>query len=148
MRFWDTSSLVPLVVREAASATIERLFLDDPDLAVWWAARVEFASALARRRRAGTLLEDEAERASQDLRDLLAGSFEIEPAEEIRDRAIELLLRHELRAADALQLAAAAFWSEDVPGGSSFVCLDRRLRAAGRAEGFTVLPSSLEVTGA
>lgn len=147
MRFWDISSLVPLVVREAASATIERLFLDDRELAVWWAARVEFASALARRRRAGTLSEVEAERASEDLRDLIAGSFEIEPAEEIRNRAIELLFRHELRAADALQLAAAVFWSDDMPGGSSFVCLDRRLRAASRAQGFTVLPSSLESKG-
>jgi len=147
VRFWDTSSLVPLVVREGMSTTMERLFLDDRELAIWWSARVEFAGALARRRRAGTLSVGEVERASEDLRDLVAGSVEVEPAEEIRDRAIELLFHHELRAADAMQLAAAIFWSGEVPDGSSFVCLDRRLRAASRAEGFTVLPSSGELSG-
>lgn len=144
MRFWDTSSLVPLVVREAMSTTIERLFLDDQELAVWWTARVELAGALARRQRARTLFMGELERASEDLRNLVAGSVEIEPTEEIRDRAIELLHRHGLRAADALQLSAAVFWSVEVPGSSGFVCLDRRLRDAAAHEGFTVLPESLE----
>jgi hypothetical protein len=37
------------------------------------------------------------------------------------------LARHPLRAADALQLAAALVWS-DGAGGETFVCLDEGLR--------------------
>ena len=47
---------------------------------------------------------------------------------------------HPLRAADALQLAAALLWTEGAAMGSQFVCLDQNLREAAVREGFTVLP--------
>jgi hypothetical protein len=46
-----------------------------------------------------------------------------------------------LRAADALQLAAALIVCDERPESLSFVCLDDRLREAARKEGFPVLPS-------
>jgi len=47
---------------------------------------------------------------------------------------------HSLRAADALQLAAALIWTEETTAGAEFVCLDQNLREAALKEGFTVLP--------
>lgn len=65
----------------------------------------------------------------------------VAPTAPLRDRAGRLLAAHPLRTADALQLAAALAWCDDVPRGESFVCLDERLREAARREGFAVLPA-------
>lgn len=59
---------------------------------------------------------------------------------EVRNQAIRLLGLHPLRAADALQLAAALVWADRRPRGHPFVCLDAGLREAAHAEGFSVLP--------
>jgi predicted nucleic acid-binding protein len=45
---------------------------------------------------------------------------------------------HILRAADALQLAAAVVVAEGLPSSLDIVTLDERLAAAARREGFTV----------
>jgi hypothetical protein len=56
-------------------------------------------------------------------------------------RAKRLLARHTLRAADALQLAAALLAADDDPQRLEFVTLDERLAEAARLEGFRVLPN-------
>jgi hypothetical protein len=58
-------------------------------------------------------------------------------------KALRLLGVHPLRAADALQLAAALILVRDDPAGRAFVCLDERLREAALLEGFRVLPESV-----
>jgi hypothetical protein len=45
-----------------------------------------------------------------------------------------------MKAADALQLAAALRWAAEQPDGHEFVSLDETLRRAAKVEGFTVLP--------
>jgi hypothetical protein len=57
----------------------------------------------------------------------------------LREAAGRALAVHPLRAADALQLAAALVWSDGAIG-ESFVCLDAALRDAARREGFDVRP--------
>jgi hypothetical protein len=52
-----------------------------------------------------------------------------------------LLNTHPLRAADAVQLAAALVACEERPQVLSFVCVDDCLRESARKEGFPVLPS-------
>ncbi|MBI5197037.1 MAG: hypothetical protein HZA19_00340 [Nitrospirae bacterium] len=49
MKFWDTSAVVPLCVREPGSRLMEEILKEDPAMAVWWATRLECVSALARR---------------------------------------------------------------------------------------------------
>jgi len=58
----------------------------------------------------------------------------------VKARAKRLLAVHPIRAADALQLAAALTAVYDDPAGWEFVCLDERLGDAARREGFTVVP--------
>ncbi|HSJ25022.1 MAG TPA: hypothetical protein VK929_10160 [Longimicrobiales bacterium] len=60
--------------------------------------------------------------------------------EHVRTTAMRLLRTHPLRAADALQLAAALAWAP-APAGDVFVTLDERLATAATLEGFTVLPA-------
>jgi hypothetical protein len=53
--------------------------------------------------------------------------------------ASRLLRVHPLRAADALQLAAALAAAKGDPSSLDVVCLDQRLSEAARREGFRVL---------
>jgi hypothetical protein len=57
----------------------------------------------------------------------------------VRRTAERLLRTHPLRAADALQLAAALIAADHDPTSLAIVCLDERLRVAARREGFIVL---------
>jgi predicted nucleic acid-binding protein len=61
---------------------------------------------------------------------------EVQPSEVLREHALRFLRVHELRAADALQLAAGVAAAEDRPTTLAFVCLDDRLAAAAEREGF------------
>ena len=61
----------------------------------------------------------------------------MQPVEAARIAARRLLRVHALRAADALQLAAAVVASEGDPRSLEIVTLDDRLMDAARREGFT-----------
>ncbi len=72
---------------------------------------------------------------------LKRAASEIEPTEEVRTIAESVLDRHDLRAADAFQLAAALVLCHEKPRGRWFVCFDQQLAAAADVAGFTVLPT-------
>ena len=74
---------------------------------------------------------------------VVQAGIEIQPSEAVRGTAERLSGVHPLRAADALQLAAALQWCQGLTAGNGLVVFDRRLREAGYAEGFTVFPDSL-----
>ena len=139
MRFWDSSALVPLVVKEASTQTARRLLDEDASVTVWWATLVECASAISRRERLGASQISIAE-VSHDLSALAAGWVEIPATERLRGLALRVIRTHDLHAADALQLAAAVVASEERPATLDLVTLDDRLALAARREGFTVLP--------
>lgn len=136
MRFWDSSAIVPLLVEERASAEATRLLESDPSIVVWWATPTECASALARREREGLLTPGEARDAFERLDALSNAWQEITPVEPVRTTARRMLRVHPLRAADALQLAAAAIVAEGAPGTLELLTLDERLAAAASKEGF------------
>lgn len=144
MRFWDTSALVVLFIRQPQTPLAREALGDDPETVLWWATRVEYESALHRLRREGILDEDEITTARGSLSALREAAVEVQPSDELRERALRLLADHRLRAADSLQLAAALLWAGEPPAGSGFVCFDDRLREAADGEGFTVLPEPVE----
>jgi len=140
VKFWDSSAIIPLCLKETSSEVIKNLAKTDEDLVVWWGTRIECLSAMARRRREG-VLAIHAERHARAALTALAGEWsEIQPTEVVRYRAERLLMVHSLRAADALQLAAALLWTEEATSGAEFLCLDQNLREAALKEGFTILP--------
>lgn len=136
MRFWDSSAVVPLLVPEAASLSLQRLYGADPVMFAWWSTEIECTSAIARGQRLGHLHEKVVAEAFMRLSALQTGWHEIEPGDEVRESAKRLLRVHDLRTADALQLAAAFFVAEGRPSTIEFVSLDARLLAAARREGF------------
>lgn len=141
MRFWETSAVVPLCVAEPASAVARQLFEADHDIAVCWATPVECASAFARRRRDAAVTAEQEAHAGAVVARLAAAWFVIAAGSQVLERATRLVRIHPLRAADALQLAAALTWAGDSPAGYDFVCLNQRLREAALREGFRVLPN-------
>jgi hypothetical protein len=62
----------------------------------------------------------------------------VSPSASVADDACSLLELHPLRAADALQLAAALEACEHEPQGYIFVTADQRLAEAARRTGFSV----------
>ena len=139
MRFWESSALVPLLVDEASTADLTRTFADDPDVMVWWGTPIECVSALARLERDGILAPDQVGEAVRRLGALESSWTEVQPVARVRQTAIRLLRVHDLRAADAVQLAAAMVGAGDQPGALPFVSLDDRLLRAADREGFEVL---------
>jgi predicted nucleic acid-binding protein len=63
----------------------------------------------------------------------------VQPLDSIRESARRLLRVHDLRAADALQLAAAIVAAEGRPPALDMVCLDDRLAKAAEREGFPIV---------
>ena len=143
MRFWDTSAIIPLIVREPRSDALRRLLEQDAGMVVWWATQVECVSAISRRAREGTLVPEGEASARGLLNDLSESWTEAQPTARLRNLAEQVLNVHSLRAADALQLAAALIWCGEQPQGRPFVCLDDRLRNAAARFGFALLPEIL-----
>lgn len=140
MRFWDASAVVPLLLDQPATPRCQALLEEDPDVVIWWATTVECASALARLRREGILTEAEEAAATARLESLRRGWYEMLPGDAVRAQALRALRLHPLRAADALQLAAALEWA-GAPSAGAMVTLDDRLASAAAREGFSVLGS-------
>ena len=140
MRFWDASAVIPLCVKESPTALVRRIADADGALVVWWATPVECYSAFARRRRDNILTRTHEDQARHAVTRLAADWTEIQPSYQVREAAGRVLLLHPVRAADALQLAAALVWADARVARHEFVSLDERLREAAQREGFEVLP--------
>lgn len=145
MRFWDSSALVPLLVEESTSQRMADLLRQDADIALWWGSEVECAGALCRLLRQNDITRSGLQRGLSALERMQETAQEVQPTVEVKARAVRLLSTHLLRAADALQLAAALTWCNEQPRRKVFVCLDHRLRAAAATEGFDIRPYSEEV---
>jgi len=134
--FWDASALVPLCVPGQAELRGRHLLAEYKPV-VWWGTPVEMAGALARLRREGHLTPAQAEAARQRLAMLRRTWREVQPGPEVRELAEDRIERHALRAADALQLAAALVWCTRRPSRVTSVCRAGKLAMPGRAKGST-----------
>ena len=140
MKFWDPSAIVPLLIDEPATTLqLQALLARDSGMVVWWGSEVECVSALARLDREGALSLQTRSVGFNRLRQFVTGWQEIAPSDAVRDLAARLLRVHPLRAADALQLAAAQAAADSKPESLEFVTLDDRLALAARKEGFVVI---------
>lgn len=138
MRFWDSSAVLPLFVRQEGSVRSDAWFREDPVLAIWTLTPVEITSALWRLVREAALDEDVAVRADTRAQEIVAASYSIVDVDGVKATARRLLRVHTLRAADAMQLGAALLWSAGQPQEPVFHTLDARLAVAARREGFVV----------
>src|SRR5580700_1225488 len=133
--FWDASALVPLCVIQSTTPSVVSLYKSYPAV-VWWATPVEIASALARLLRTREISTSDCAKARQVAVALADEWSVIQSSNALRDHAMRLVDRYDLKAADAMQLAAALDWCENVPRGEIFLTADQRLREAAVLSGF------------
>ena len=145
LKFWDSSAVLCLAVRDGATERMEALLRRDPDVVIWWGTPVDCASALALAERKGRLTTDDLPRARAVIDHLRQRAFEIQALEEVRARALRILSLHPLRSPQALELAAAMIWCRERTQGVSFVSASATLRHSAALEGFRVLPYADEV---
>ena len=140
MKYWDASALVPLLVSEQGSDASREWLGRDEQIVTWSWTRAEVTSAIERRTRGGMLSRLQRRKVLARL-DLLAGNWdEVADPIAVRSRAIKLLARHPIRAADAGQLGAALLVQDQLSVPLEFVCFDRQLVLAAEKEGLPVLP--------
>lgn len=137
MRFLDASVLVKAYLDEPGSLRV-RDWLVQQGCAVARLAEVEVTSALARKVREGSVAAEHVARLRKELDADLAEMHVLELTTEAVQTAKAVLVRHPLRAGDALQLASALVLRAAVPAGFTFACVDDRLAAAAVREGLAV----------
>ena len=146
--YLDTSALVKLYIDEPGSDRVKELALSDAGarLAICSIAQVEFHSAVWRLRRVGELDVNAAKQAAELFDSQFRDKFVRHSLDDwTLNRASELTSRHPLRAYDAVQLASCLALARTMPESPTFVCADRRLLTAAKAEGLPVLdPSEAE----
>jgi hypothetical protein len=140
MRFWDSSALIALVVRQSGTEAVQRILADDPAMLVWRFSEVELRSGLARLRREEALTQPAFADALTRSEEIWSKCVVVTVFDAVAQRAKRLLGLHTLRAADALQLAAALTAVDEQPVGWVFVTHDRRLAEAAQREGFRCEP--------
>lgn len=143
--YFDTSALVKHYLTEIGSHWVQEL-LRAPTTTVFTSAltSVESICTFARRRREGTLVEDDFVQMLTIFRYDFTYRYEVIPAENaILDAARQLALQHPLRAYDAIHLATAwlAHRTLRLAGEAplTFVCADDRLLANAQAEGLPTI---------
>lgn len=136
--FWDASGILPLCVNAQASAVADGLF-QRYSMLVWWGTSVEIHSAIARLQRMRQIIAKDASDALVQLDNLTRHWQEIEPSGSLREFAEALPARYGLRAANALQLAAASTWTMHRPADRPFISADQKLLDAACQMGFRTI---------
>jgi uncharacterized protein len=95
-------------------------------------------SGLTRLDRTGEIDHDRILIGKQIAQEIVRDWLSVGSTGSIAFEACSLLELHPLRAADALQLAAALAWCEGKPKSNVFLTLDRRLKEAAGLAGFTL----------
>ena len=142
MNFWDSSAIVPLLLGERTTSVVRNILAGDRQVHVWWGTEIECVSTIARLEREN--IDPSIIAAAFDRLAAIREDWnEVMPGALVRETARRLLRVHPLRAADALQLAAAWVLADQSPGSVSIVSLDDRLRNAANREGFLLLPERI-----
>jgi hypothetical protein len=142
--FIDSSALLKLYVEEPGSLRVAQLVesVGRGAVVISRLTTVEVTSALVRRCRRGDFSADDVTRAIGFLEDDVTTRFQVVELDGAAIlRAISLIRRHGLRAADAIQLACALLAAGGRPAeaGLTLVSSDEELNEAAAREGQVVL---------
>lgn len=137
IRYFDSSALAKRYVEEPQTEAVRRL-LAECTPAASRLSQVEITSALIRRWRDGDLAEEDRDRALDAVREDFSALTVVELVPEVVALAGRLLLRHRLRAGDAIQLASCLFLRRRVGRAVDLVAFDDRLGEAAGSEGLSV----------
>jgi predicted nucleic acid-binding protein len=138
MRFFDASALVKKYVRETDSARVRRL-LRSGEVALSRLSEVEVVSAFARLARDEAITVAQRDRAAAAFVSDLNAWHVIELSSDVMATARRLLMQHELRTGEAVQLSAALVLQVGLGEAlEEFVAYDHRTLGVARAEQLAV----------
>jgi predicted nucleic acid-binding protein len=140
--YLDASALVKRYVAETGSQAVASLFGEENALATSVLSRVETVAALAKAVRVGTLVEEEAAATAQVFRSEWIDFIRIQATELVVARADQLAWRFGLRGYDAVHLASAVVWQENMHEAVIFATYDRQLWQAGVESGLSPFPET------
>jgi predicted nucleic acid-binding protein len=138
--YFDASALVKRYVEENHSREVADL-LSTTIAVTCRLSESEIASALARRCREGRLSLSARNRLLAAMQRDMASLWVVEISPDVSAAACRLLMRHKLRAGDALQLASALVLAHRSNLEIKFICFDQSLNKAAVQEGI-MLPGS------
>ncbi len=136
--YLDTSALVKLCVHETGTPLAVALWEGADALASSRIADTEVRSVVATAQRIGRIDAAPAQLALERWDKIRAGLYTVEVSAQVSERASDLVTKRPIRAADGIHLASALLL-DDVPD-LLFAAWDKRLAAAARMEGLTILP--------
>jgi len=136
--YFDTSALIKLVIAEAGADQARLLWERASEIAVSRLAWPEALAALAAARRGRRLADDGYAAAVGVVRTCFERCTVVSVADHLVERAAELAVSSDLRAADAIHLATALAVME---ADSVFVTWDKRLRQAALQAGLVTAPA-------
>ncbi len=141
--YLDTSALLKRYVAEPESENVIAKMDEAIAIATALITRTEVAAALSRARRETRINAEEARRAELEFIEDWADFGKVPVTEELAARAGQLSWTRELRAYDAVQLAAALKCQPILATNGQdtvFACFDKELRQAATAEGLETWP--------
>ncbi len=141
--YLDASAAIKRYVIEPGTAEVHQAIEASSLVGTGLISRAEIAAALAKARRMGVLLPDEAEAALEAFRAEWPDFVRIQITEALVARADSLAWQHGLRGYDAVHLASALVWQEGMDEPVTMATFDRRLWESARQSGLAVFPEDL-----
>ena len=139
--YFDASALVKRYVEESGTDVV-RALLGGSLTCTSRLSEVEIVSALVRRAREGSISEFDRDRALSTLAKDMAVVYVVELSGEITTIARGVLLKHRLRASDAIQIASCVHLQESTGRSVFFAAFDDRLNEAAIGSGLRLAPAS------
>ena len=134
--YFDTSFLVKIYAMEDDSEAAQTMLSAASAIVTSVVSYAELCSALARKRREGSVDETAYQAALRTFQTDWDGIGKMEVSEETARRAGDLARKHALRGFDAIHLASALLISSGIKGGKlAFATADARLARAAAQEG-------------
>ncbi len=132
--YFDASALVKRYVEESGSDVV-RALLGESLTCTSRLSEIEIVSALVRRAREGSISEFDRDRALSTLAEDMTVFYVVELSGEITTIARGVLLKHRLRASDAIQIASCVHLQKSTGRSVFFAAFDDRLNESAMCSG-------------
>lgn len=141
--YLDASALVKRYIQEQGTPEIIQVFIQAEAVGTSILSRAETAAALAKANRLNVLAKDDADRAISRFRGEWLDLIRIQATESVVARADQVAWGYGLRGYDAVHLASALLWHEQLNQEVAFATFDRQLWFAAGSSGLSTFPQDL-----
>ena len=139
----DASALVKRYVAELGTSEVAQLIAQAEAVGSSIISRAETAAALAKAQRLNVLTKEETDQVIRRFRQEWPNLIRVQVTESVVIRADQAAWAHGLRGFDAVHLASALLWQEQLNREVCFATFDRQLWQAARSSNLIPFPEDL-----